>query len=211
MAWIRSEQALPRHPKTLFLISLLGLPLDTTLGRLHLLWWWCLDFAIDGDLSRKEPKVIENACQIPLKLLIKAGFVDGRPYRRIHGWWELQGQYLRTRFQHNPKKWQRIQHLYEDETASSVLTSKLDNSLGDGRNGRTDVPNGRTDVRNKNQDARASLEAPLALGETAGNNNGAFNMSEQPRSQFEWDHLLRRLTPEEKTRSRLREERHGTK
>lgn len=113
MAWLRSEQALLHHPKTKLLQSYLGVTLAETIGRLHMLWYWCLDYALDGDLSRKEPKMIEQACEIPLKLLLKAGFVDSRPYRRIHDWYDNQSSYLKARFKDRPDKLASIQSLYK--------------------------------------------------------------------------------------------------
>ncbi|MDP2948893.1 MAG: hypothetical protein Q8P22_05080 [Chloroflexota bacterium] len=51
MAWIESHQNLQRHPKTLRAAAKLGVPVPTLIGHLHCLWWWCLDFAEDGDLT----------------------------------------------------------------------------------------------------------------------------------------------------------------
>lgn len=160
MAWIRSESALPRHPKTLHLKKLLGVNLDVVIGRLHFLWWWCQEYAIDGDLSRKGGKVIEESCQIPLKVLIKSGFIDSRPYRRIHDWWDNQGAYLRSRYHKQPEIWQRIEKLYERGLDISQDVSNTYPRMGPVR--RTDVQTNRrtdvqTDVRNKEENARASL------------------------------------------------------
>src|SRR6202789_3292626 len=150
MAWLRSEQSLLHHPKTVHLKSLLGVETATVIGRLHMLWWWCLDYAYDGDLSKKETKVIEDACQVPLKLLIRAGFVDSRPYRRIHSWYEIQGNYLRVRFKDQPEKWQRIKKMYEEDLPISLHRGNNEGnnsrSSKDVDRGRTDVEYGRTDV-----------------------------------------------------------------
>ena len=160
MSWIRSDCALPRHPKTIFLKTLLGIEMDTLIGRLHMLWWWCLEYALDGDLSQKEPKMIEGACQIPLKLLVKAKFVDSRPYRRIHDWWDNQGSYLKSRFKDQPDKWQQIKLLYERKehqgkhrcnTSSNTTRNPVDVQTY----GRTDGTDVRTDV--KTSIARAGL------------------------------------------------------
>jgi hypothetical protein len=165
MSWIRSESGLPRHPKTLLLKKLLGIEIDATVGRLHLLWWWCLEYAFDGDLSKKEPKVIEESCQVPLKLLIKAGFVDSRPYRRIHDWWDNQGSYLQSRFNKTPDKWQRIKQLYEQEKGPILNGSP--SGLRMGVRNRTDVTDvrtygqkGRTDVTDVQEKSSASVLAP---------------------------------------------------
>lgn len=169
MAWIRSESGLPRHPKTLHLKKLMGVELDVVIGRLHLLWWWCLDYGIDGDLSKHEAKVVEHACDIPLRTLIRAGFVDSTPYRRIHDWWDNQGAYLRSRYHKQPEIWQRIEKLYQRELDTSKDMSRTNPRMSPVRRtertyGRTDV---QTDVRTEKKDARAGAPggAPLAQEE----------------------------------------------
>lgn len=52
MAWIESHQELGAHPKTRKLAQLLGVHRMQVVGHLHALWWWALDYAEDGDLSR---------------------------------------------------------------------------------------------------------------------------------------------------------------
>jgi hypothetical protein len=125
-----------------------------------MLWWWCLDYAIDGDLSKKEAYMIEEACKIPLKVLIKSGFVDSRPYRRIHSWYEIQGNYLRSRFKDTPEKWQRIKHLYENDLPMSLhrLNGEGNPSWNNPRSP-ADVQNRteRTDVRNVRTDSEKTF------------------------------------------------------
>lgn len=112
MAWIRSEQSLERNPKKLQLQSLLEVESDVVIGRLHRLWWWCLDYALDGDLRKHDPKVIEAACNIPLELLKKSKFVDSRPSLRIHDWWDYVGNYLKMKYKDHPEKWRKIELSY---------------------------------------------------------------------------------------------------
>jgi hypothetical protein len=51
MAWLESHQSLRDHPKARRLARRLdGLP--ASIGHLHALWWWCLDYAPNGDLTR---------------------------------------------------------------------------------------------------------------------------------------------------------------
>lgn len=133
-----------------------------------MLWYWCLDYALDGDLSRKEPKMIEQSCDIPLKLLVKAGFVDSRPYRRIHDWWQNQGNYLKVRFKNQPENWQRIESLYkrrqEPSMHRSVDRSKDGSNSMDVSHGRTDVTDVRTDVDFKASAGFAAAPPPAANG-----------------------------------------------
>jgi len=128
-----------------------------------MLWYWCLDYALDGDLSRKERKMIEQSCDIPLKFLVKAGFIDSRPYRRIHDWWSIQGNYLKIRFRDQPENWQRIRDLYHKQQRSvEHMGNTPGNTPGVPVNetyGRTDVEYGRTDVRREKTSRDASLGA----------------------------------------------------
>ncbi len=202
MSWIRSEKALLHHPKTVHLQVLLKVDVDVVIGRLHRLWWWCLDYALDGDLSKQEGKVIEQACGIPIQTLIRSGFVDGRPYRRIHGWWDNQGAYLRSRYHKEPEKWQRIESLYKCKEDTSKDMSKHSPRMSpvrrtDVQNGRTDVTDVRTDVDVK--DARETAQvAPLPGAALALN-------TERPRNDFDLAHLERKLTNIERVQSKLRE------
>ena len=54
--WLESHANLARHPKTRRLMKLLGWSLPDTIGNLHLLWWWALDFAPTGDLTPYTPE-----------------------------------------------------------------------------------------------------------------------------------------------------------
>lgn len=61
MAWIESNEELAAHPKTKKAARLLEIAIPTMLGHLHLLWWWCLKYAQDGDLSQYEADDLADA------------------------------------------------------------------------------------------------------------------------------------------------------
>lgn len=61
MAWIESNEELAAHPKTKKAARLLEITIPTMLGHLHLLWWWCLKYAQDGDLSQYEAADLADA------------------------------------------------------------------------------------------------------------------------------------------------------
>lgn len=100
------------HPKTLALCEASKLDKDVVIGRLHRLWWWCLDYAFDGDLRKFDKISIELACGLPLLTLQSSGFIDIRPYRRIHGWWHYAGNYLKVKYKNQPEKWHQIEKSY---------------------------------------------------------------------------------------------------
>lgn len=106
MAWIKSSQELARHPKVKKLARILGINVPQAIGHLHLLWWWALDFAQDGDLSSYEPEDIAEAAGWEgdaaefVKALVDAkgpsghGFLDDDDGLRVHDWEEYAGALL---------------------------------------------------------------------------------------------------------------------
>lgn len=104
MAWIESHQELWRHPKTKKLARLLGISLPTAVGHLHGLWYWAIDFAKDGDLTRYEPEEIADAvlwereAAAFLDALVTAGYADRNDQGiHLHDWDEYAGKLLDQR------------------------------------------------------------------------------------------------------------------
>ena len=104
MAWIESHQELARHPKTRRLCRELGINLREGIGLLHLLWWWALDYADDGDISTYDASDIADAClwdgdaDALLDALVQAGWIDqDADGRHIHDWDDYAGRILDQR------------------------------------------------------------------------------------------------------------------
>lgn len=101
MPWIESHQDLRDHPKTVRFRRRLGVPLPTAIGHLHMLWWWALSYADDGDLSQHEDDVIAEACGFEgdasafVEALVYAGFLDED--RRVHDWDDYAGRLVEKR------------------------------------------------------------------------------------------------------------------
>jgi glutamine synthetase adenylyltransferase len=119
MAWIKSYQEIERHPKTIVLMKEMNWNLDMTISKLHRLWWWCADYAYDGDISKHDPDTISTAigCQdmkgeYLIAALVKAGFVDEQPNLRLHDWWAHFGDFLKARFSRTPDKWKLVESSY---------------------------------------------------------------------------------------------------
>jgi len=128
MAWIESHQELERHPKTLHLMSLMGWDLDRTIGRLQRFWWWAMNYASDGDLSKYSYEVLGNVIGLRpeesekfVQSMIRAGWIDEVPYLRIHDWWDYFGRFLKTKYKNYPDKWKEIEGRY---CVSRVVSSK---------------------------------------------------------------------------------------
>ena len=109
MAWMESHQTLRDHPKKDRLAELLfngSVPNDTAdlaaIGLLHCLWWWALDYAQDGSLSKFSDRQIAKGCgwngdsTLLVASLIDARFVD-KSTRHIHDWQEYAGRLLAKR------------------------------------------------------------------------------------------------------------------
>ncbi|GMA55422.1 hypothetical protein GCM10025857_67790 [Alicyclobacillus contaminans] len=71
------------------------------IGYLHQLWWWSLDYAQDGDLSRYTVDEIEAGAEWDgepgkfLESIRKAGFVDEDD--QLHDWYDYAGKYIEQR------------------------------------------------------------------------------------------------------------------
>ena len=103
MAWIESHQALKDHPKTFKLSEELSASLAQVIGHLHCLWWWALDYAPDGGLSRFDAEAIARGClwegdaAVFVDALSEAGFLDrAGGGLTLHDWEEYAGRFLRA-------------------------------------------------------------------------------------------------------------------
>ena len=126
MAWIESHQAIERHPKTIELMTRMGWDLDTTVGKLHRLWWWCVDYAEDGDLRKHNDARIGAAVGLNgeaskrfIEAMVASGWIDRKPYFRVHDWWDHIGLFLQSKYKRYPDKWKRVRGLYQGNRSSN--------------------------------------------------------------------------------------------
>jgi hypothetical protein len=109
-AWLESHQSLRDHPKTKKLARRLGVRLPEAIGILHCLWWWCLDYAQDGDLTQYEPDEIADGCEWGgdpdelLACLVDCHFVDNGSGFIVHDWYEYAGRLIARREQDRKRK-----------------------------------------------------------------------------------------------------------
>lgn len=101
MAWLESHQTLAEHPKRKRLSRLLGTSKAATIGHLHLVWWWAMDYAQDGDLSRYTDDDLADAggwegdaIQF-VDALIESGFLSEE--RQVHDWDDYAGRLIEKR------------------------------------------------------------------------------------------------------------------
>lgn len=126
MSWIESHQALERHPKTLKLTTEMGWSVDTAIGKLHRFWWWCVDYAENGDLSKYNDQVIGGGVGLTgedskkfVDAMITAAWIDRSPYLRVHDWWTYIGRFLQVKYKNYPEKWMEIKALYNNGKKNS--------------------------------------------------------------------------------------------
>lgn len=134
MAWIESHQAIERHPKTIELLTRMGWDLDTTVGKLHRLWWWCVDYAEDGDLRKHNDARIGAAVGLNgeaskrfIEAMVASGWVDRKPYFRIHDWWDHIGLFLQSKYKRYPDKWKRVRGLYQGNRSRNGSSTRKPN------------------------------------------------------------------------------------
>ena len=101
--WIKSAQALTCHLNCICLPWSLGISIPQTVGHLHLLWWWALDYCQDGYLTKYEGFISicaqwEGDKDLFLKKLIEHGWVDriGEDLV-IHDWLDYTGNLILVR------------------------------------------------------------------------------------------------------------------
>jgi hypothetical protein len=99
MAWIESHQSLATHRKTKVLKRLLKIRTPQAIGHLHLLWWWCLDNAPNGNLNGIDNADLADAAdwlgdaEKFVSSLTQAGFIDADT-RVLHDWEVYAGKLI---------------------------------------------------------------------------------------------------------------------
>lgn len=108
MAWIESHQELANHPKVLRLARLLDESRPTVIGYLHLLWWWALAYADDGNLADYSDEEIADAIgwddDAPTLIggLMEAGWLEED--KTLHDWWDYAGKLVERRQKDRERK-----------------------------------------------------------------------------------------------------------
>jgi hypothetical protein len=130
MAWIKSEQALGQHPKLKLLANELEISIPECIGHLHLFWWWAVDYAEDGDITRYKDFVPFSAQWEgdPAKFtnaLIKHCWIDEVDDKLvIHDWLEYTGALIEIRQKDAERK---------RESRKRIQANKFAKSNGDTR------------------------------------------------------------------------------
>jgi hypothetical protein len=132
MAWIEAHQNLPNHPKVLRLAALMEWSNDVTVAKLLKFWWWCVDYAEDGDLRKHDDQTVAGAVVLNgdegkrfVQAMVAVCLLDRKPYFRVHDWWTYFGPCLRAKYKRSPQKWNRIRDLYSDGSCTGYVTGTV--------------------------------------------------------------------------------------
>jgi hypothetical protein len=132
MAWIKSEQALGQHPKLKLVANELGITIPQAIGHLHLFWWWAVDYAENGDITRYKDFVPfsaqwEGEPEDFTKALIKHGWIDENDGKlTIHDWVEYTGALIEIRQKDAERKRQSRQRVNSKTSANKFAKSNGD-------------------------------------------------------------------------------------
>lgn len=104
VAWLESHQSLREHPKCKKFCRLLRVSKPEAVGYLHMLWWWALDYAEDGSLSKYDALDIAIGAEWEgdetqfVDALVTAGFLDRDGDKLvIHDWRDYAGKLIERR------------------------------------------------------------------------------------------------------------------
>jgi len=111
MAWLEAHQDLRDHPKTKRAARTLGISRPQMIGHLLCLWWWCLDYAQDGNLTDFDNADIADAAEWDgepddfVNALLtcgpadRSGFLTNDDGLRVNDWSQYGGKYITKRNQ----------------------------------------------------------------------------------------------------------------
>lgn len=111
MAWIASDQKNRDHPKLIRAARALGISKVTMIGHMHLLWYWALDYAQDGELSAFDAVDIAEAAEwagdpdLFIAALVESARIGDKPglleyvngILMIHDWHDYAGKLIERR------------------------------------------------------------------------------------------------------------------
>lgn len=113
MAYVEAHAGLRDHLKTKKVARLLGIPKVQVIGHMLCLWWWCQEYAQDGDLSDFDPADIADAAEWEgepetfVNALLNCGAKSGAGFLRhdsngaliVNDWYQYGGKLFVQRAQ----------------------------------------------------------------------------------------------------------------
>jgi hypothetical protein len=172
MAWIESHQTLAHHPKTLRLASVLKCSVPAAIGHVHLLWYWAMDYAHDGQIDGSMRDQVARACEWRGKPeafwmgLLQSGFVEATERGvAIHDWMDYAGRLLGKRAANRARS-KRAYDAQSTRSQREVYAATVPDRTGPNRTEPDHPPEGpqTDDAQNGATNPRALGTNPRALG-----------------------------------------------
>ena len=133
MAWIESHQSLKEHPKLYQFMELVKINKAQAIGHLHLLWYWCVDYAPDGVIRSNDAAICRAAewsgdAKCLINALVDAGFLDRRDgVLTVHDWSEFRLHYdlmLERKEKQKEQTRERVQQWRATKRSSNAPVTK---------------------------------------------------------------------------------------
>ena len=106
MAWIESHQNIKEHKKTYLLMAALGCSKRDAIAIVHMIWWWCLDNALEGrievpPIALKAATEWEADAEILINGLITSGWLERHAEGGfvVHDWHHYCGSLVEKRLE----------------------------------------------------------------------------------------------------------------
>ena len=140
MAWIEAHQELRDHPKTKRAARMLGISRPQMIGHLVCLWWWCLDYAEDGEIGGFDREDIAEAAAwegdadlfidalLTCGIAGKPGFLDATNGLTVNDWQEYGGKYAIKRNQSRERQ-REYRGRHERGSGAPTPSPSRDNSV----------------------------------------------------------------------------------
>jgi len=175
MAWLEAHQDLRDHPKTKRAARALGISRPQMIGHLLCMWWWCLDYAEDGDLGDFDAADIADAAEwegdpehfvtalIDCGPADRAGFLVNDNGLRVNDWSQYGGKYITKRNQGRDR-----QRTYRERNAEVTRYNSVSNTPREEERREQDITGQERKEENKKEDEAmaAAVEAWHAGGLT---------------------------------------------
>jgi len=193
MAWLEAHQELRDHPKIKRAARLLGINRPQMIGHMLCLWWWCLDYAQDGDLTDFDNADIADAADWQgepddfIDALLhcgpadRAGFLVNDNGLKVNDWEEYGGKYIAKRNQSRDRQRtfrNRNTPRNNDKTSDNALVTRDDSVTNSAREDKI------TEDKTTEDKTTEAAATPSASADKRGD----------PGTQAEWHDLLREAT-----------------
>ena len=176
--WIESHQSIRSHPKIKKASRILGVSEAEMIGRLHYLWWWALDYAPDGDVTKYSAEDIESAVDWIgetgkfYQALLDCGFnghcgllerIQDDVY--IHDWHDYAGKLIDRRAADAERKRQSREKTSAGHPQDGAQTARVPNQPY-----QPTIPNKQTKPKSASAEKAPRLRDPLfdAIAEVCG-------------------------------------------